>query len=210
LSVLVTMRQLIILFALPFQFCLSQESMLLIGKSEKICYLEQFTVAEPGALPSNLALYKAIYIFSNSTSQLTLTDLQRIIRYVENGGGLYTGSENWPFQAESRQITQELFKKENYGEYNTTTAHSSSQNGNLNLNNITEIPAGESTVAFPLDHRLTVEAWIDDQPLILSGNYGQGRIIIDGGYSRFYCDHRTVICDDLFERIKKYLCLKNN
>lgn len=198
------MKHFLLLFLIA-QRCFAQESILLIGNSEKLCYMEQFSIADPEKLPADLSSYKAIYIFSNSTSQLTKSDIQRIISYVENGGGLYTGSENWPFQAESRQITQELYKKENYGEYKISAASSSVQDGNLNLNTITEIPAGESTVAFPLDHRLTVEAWIEDQPLILSGNYGKGRIIIDGGYSRFYCTHRNEICDELFERFKKYL-----
>jgi hypothetical protein len=199
------MKQFLILCLLISQTCFAQESILLIGNSEKLCYLEQFSIANSEKLPDDLSIFKAIYIFSNSTSQLTKIDIQSIISYVENGGGLYTGSENWPFQAESRQITQELYKKENYGEYKISAASTSGQDGNLNLKTIAEIPAGESTVAFPLDHRLTVEAWIEDQPLILSGDYGKGRIIIDGGYSRFYCAHRTEICDQLFERFKDYL-----
>lgn len=185
--------------------CFAQESILVIGNSEKLCYLEQFPVVDSENLPADLSPYQAIYIFSSSTSQLTKDDIVRIISFVENGGGLYTGSENWPFQAESRQITQELYKKENYGEYKISVASSSVENGNLNLKTISEIPAGESTVAFPLDHRLTVEAWIEDQPLILSGKYGKGRIIIDGGYSRFYCAHRNEVCDELFERFKLFL-----
>lgn len=198
------MKQFFIFCCLIGHFTFGQSSVLLIGNSEKICYLDQFSLAEAGNLPNDLTSFKAIYIFSNSTSQLTPADIGRILSFVENGGGLYTGSENWPLQAESRQITQEMYRKENYGEYQKQEANSS-LNGNLNLNTITEIPAGESTVAFPLDYRLTVEAWIEDQPLILSGNYGKGRIIIDGGYSRFYCEHRTTICDELFERFKAYL-----
>ena len=50
------------------------------------------------------------------------------------------------------------------------------------------VPAGTTTVAFPLDYRLKVEAWINDEPLILSGESYKGKIIIDGGYSRFYCN----------------------
>jgi hypothetical protein len=202
------MKQLVILCCIISGFTFGQDPVLLIGNTEKLCYMDEFTIDETAILPRDLSSYKAIYIFSNSTSQLTQTDIQRIITFVENGGGLYTGSENWPFQAESRQITQELYRKENYGEYQKTKANSSVQGGNLHLNTITEIPAGESTVAFPLDHRLTVEAWIEDQPLILSGIYGKGRIIIDGGYSRFYCSNRTEICDELFERFKSFLILE--
>lgn len=202
------MKPFFILFWIIIHSCYSQEQLLLIGNCEKLCYLDAFSIAPSNTLPLDLSPFKAIYIFSNSTSQLTPTDIGRIVSFVEDGGGLYTGSENWPLQAESRQITQEIYKKENYGEYQITSASSSVQDGNLQLNSISEIPAGESTVAFPLDHRLTVEAWIEDQPLILSGNYGKGRIIIDGGYSRFYCAHRTVVCDELFARFKQFLCLQ--
>lgn len=182
----------------------SQTSILLIGNTEKLCYQEYFSVISD-TLPNELHLFKTIYLFSNSTSQLNKEDIKNIIHFVEDGGGLYIGSENWPLQAESNQITQELYKKESYGEYDKVTASTSSQEGNLQLSTISEIPAGKTTVAFPLDYRLTVEAWIDDQPFILSGNYGKGRIIIDGGYSRFYCENRTDTCNDIFQRFKTYL-----
>lgn len=177
---------------------------MLIGNSEKLCYQEYFSKISD-TLPDEISQFKAIYLFSNSTSQLDKEDIENIIHFVEAGGGLYIGSENWPLQAESNQLTQELYKKESYGEYDKVNANTSSQNGNLQLNTISEIPAGKSTVAFPLDYRLTVEAWIDDQPFILSGNYGKGRIIIDGGYSRFYCENRIDSCDEIFQKFKIYL-----
>jgi hypothetical protein len=43
----------------------------------------------------------------------------------------------------------------------------------------------QSTVTFPMDYRLKVEVWSGDEPLILSGNFGKGKIILDGGYARF-------------------------
>ena len=186
----------------------SQTQMLLLGNTEKLCYQEYFSVISD-SLPDELNQFKVIYLFSNSTSQFDKLDIKNIIQFLESGGGLYIGSENWPLQAESNQITQELYKKESYGEYDKTSARTSNQKGNLQLNTISEIPAGKSTVAFPLDYRLTVEAWIDDQPLILSGEYGNGRIIIDGGYSRFYCENRTEICDEMFLKFTKYLQLSN-
>lgn len=203
------MRLLFIICCLFSLTSRAQESILFIGNCEKICYLDHFTYWSPNELPPDLSEFQAIYIFSNSTSKLTHSDVNRIIDFVAEGGGLYSGSENWPFQAESKQITQELFKKESYGEYHKINANTSSQAGNLQLNTISKIPAGESTVAFPMDYRLTVEAWIEDQPLILSGNYGKGRIIIDGGYSRFYCEHRTEDCDEIFKRFRTYLTLKH-
>jgi len=198
------MKSLVILYFFISHSTFGQSLILLIGNSEKLCYKEHFLVISD-TLPNELSKFNAIFIFSNSTSQLKSKDIERIINFVENGGGIYSGSENWPLQAESKQITRELYSKESYGEYDKLTANTSTQSGNLKLNTISKIPAGESTVAFPLDYRLTVEAWIDDQPLILSGTYGKGRVIIDGGYSRFYCDHSTEICDEMFMRFINYL-----
>jgi len=59
-----------------------------------------------------------------------------------------------------------------------------------------------------LDYRLKVEAWLNDQPLILSGNYKKGRIIIDGGYSRFYCENMSKTSSELWLRFKSFLVKK--
>ena len=114
------------------------------------------------------------------------------------------GAENWPLQAESNQLTKKLYLKESFGEYNSDVAEIEQKSGNLRLERET-IPAGKSTVAFPMDYRLRVEAWVADQPLILSGDLDQGKIIIDGGYSRFYCDQRSDATDELWQAIMTYL-----
>ena len=88
------MKQLVILCCIISGFTFGQDPVLLIGNTKKLCYIDEFTIDETAILPRDLSSYKAIYIFSNSTSQLTQTDIQRIITFVENGGGLYTGSEN--------------------------------------------------------------------------------------------------------------------
>lgn len=147
-------------------------------------------------------------VFSNSISNFDERDIERITDYVQQGGGLYLGADNWPLQSEANQMTRALYSKESYGEFNERTAEVNATSGNLNLNELTTIPAGESTVAFPLDPRLTVEAWVKDEPLILSGRLGKGRIIIDGGYSRFYCANRSEISDELLFTILSFLSIK--
>ena len=117
------------------------------------------------------------------------------------------GAENWPLQAESNQITEKLYLKSSYGSYDQEIADNP-PGGNLKLNELDTIPAGRSTVAFPLDYRLKVEAWVDDQPLIQSGQIGEGRIIVDGGYSRFYCDQRNNDTDSILVRFINYLTQK--
>jgi hypothetical protein len=187
-------------------------SKLLHGQAETAVFGNQSFFCSPDTsithldeIPKDLSPYKSIFIFSNATSLISKYNAERLISYVKNGGGLYIGSENWPLQAEAQQLTQLMYNKEHFGEFRQALAEKSPTQNNLELDEIESLPAGNSTVAFPLDYRLKVEAWVEDQPLILSGEYGAGRIVIDGGYSRFYCDQRNKNTDLLFLEIIRYL-----
>jgi len=199
------MRMLLICFVLISLKGFGQKgaSGLLIGNVDKLCLPDsQLVITE--TLPDSLENYRTIFLFSNATSFLDTADINRIEKFVENGGGLYSGADNWPLQAEANQITQQIYKKESFGYYESRVAKSA-EAGNLRLNDLDTIPAGNTTSAFPMDYRLRVEAWIEDQPLIQSGHYGNGRIVIDTGYSRFYCDLRDENSDAVFERVYRFL-----
>lgn len=174
----------------------------MIGNYNSLC-LPDTSIQQCDSLPANLNDYDVIFLFSTSTSNFSEYDVERLTDFVDQGGGLYAGSDNWPMQSQSNQFTQHVYKKQCYGDFDRVEAEATS--GNLNLKELEDIPAGKTTVAFPLDYRLQVEAWVGDQPLILSGKFGNGRIIIDGGYSRFYCDAKKEESDLLFERFKHYL-----
>ena len=198
------MRLLIfILFTSSFVF--SQENQtILLGNYNSLCLNDSLFIASD-SLPESLENVQVIMLLSGSTSNLNHDDVERIVDFVENGGGLYSGAENWPMQAESNQVTHRIYKKESYGEFEKVNAQSAMPSGNLALNSMDSIPAGNTTVAFPMDYRLKVEAWVEDQPIILSGQLGKGRIIIDGGYSRFYCINRTIESDELLRIFLEFL-----
>ncbi len=196
---------LFILLLLSGFFSRAQQSALILGNHTALCLPDSTDIDVSDDLPSQLEQYHIILLFSNAQSSLSEADIDRIISFVETGGGLYTGSENWPLQAESNLITDRLYRKQSFGNYNDVEAEINQNEGNLQLSKENTIPAGNTPVAFPLDPRLKVEAWISDQPLILSGNVGEGRIIIDGGYSRFYCDQRDIRTDLLFRKILLFL-----
>lgn len=176
---------------------------LLVGNYGSIC-MEDSSILKVLELPESLDSFKIICLFSNSTSSLNELEASRVEEFVRSGGGLYLGAENWPLQAESNQLTQKLYLKESFGEYDAAVAEIERESGNLGLEMDT-IPAGRSTVAFPMDYRLRVEAWVADQPLILSGKVDEGKVIIDGGYSRFYCDQRSDVTDSLWAAIIAFL-----
>lgn len=193
----------IFLFVSSLVFGQKTPQTLVIGNATNICFADS-TLKISDTLPSNLDSFSVIFMFSNATSQLKETDIESIETFLTKGGGVYTGSDNWPLQAEANQITNQFYQKESFGLYDATLAQTNTD-GNLRLKDLDSVPAGRTTSAFPLDYRLTVEAWVDDQPLILSGKYGKGRIVIDTGYSRFYCDQRDKNTDALFERIQQFL-----
>lgn len=176
---------------------------LIVGNFSSIC-MEDSSVSKARSLPDSLDSFKVICFFSNSTSSLTDDEVNRVESFVRSGGGLYLGAENWPLQAESNQLTKKIYLKESFGEYDFPDAQIEKTSGNLGLEMDT-IPAGRSTVAFPMDYRLRVEAWVADQPLILSGKLDEGKVIIDGGYSRFYCDQRSDVTDVLWKAIIAFL-----
>lgn len=195
----------LIFFLFPF-LSFAQDStnqVLIVGNFDSIC-LEDSSISKVKVLPETLDSYEIICLFSNATSSLTEDEAKRIEKFVRSGGGLYLGAENWPLQAESNQLTKKLYLKESFGEYDSPVAEIEQQSGNLKLEMET-IPAGRSTVAFPMDYRLRVEAWVSDQPLILSGKVDQGKVIIDGGYSRFYCDQRSDVTDSVWTAIIAFL-----
>ena len=200
------MRQLTF-FILFFSFnCFGQSDslVLVIGNYKSICALDS-VYHYSDSLPEKITGYSTIWVFSSSTSRLKSIDLQRLTSYIEDGGGLYIGSENWPLQAEANQITQEIYLKSSFGNYQASQAEICTVSGNLRLDSLDSLPAGKTIVAFPMDYRLKVEAWVSDQPLILSGELGKGHIIIDGGYSRFYCDQRSYETDMILKAFFDYL-----
>lgn len=187
--------------------CHSQQKILFLGNSSSICFeKDSISISKTDKLPDSLSSFQAIFIFSTAESILSSSDILRIKDYLEKGGGLYCGAENWPLQAESRQITLAFYAKESWGNFDQEKGviQTEDTKNNLFLKSDT-FPAGSTTVAFPMDYRLKVEVWVDDQPLIQSGTIGDGKIVIDGGYSRFYCANNDVEIDGIFLAILKWL-----
>lgn len=175
---------LLIFMLIPF-VSFSQDKILFVGNTQHICIdslLPSAIVSQE--FPEDLAPYGIIFIFSNARSVLSRDDETRLFEFLKEGNGLYLGAENWPLQAESNQLTEALFTKRAWGHFESAIATADSTGL---LKHMMTFPAGNTTVAFPLDYRLKVDAWVNDEPLILSGEVHSGRLVIDGGYSRFYC-----------------------
>ena len=166
--------------------CWGQVQILLLGNTKQLCFSDtskQFISSEK--LPKKLYEYHAIMVFSSAHSRLSPNEIDQIIQFVSDGGGLYIGSENWPLQAEGNALTERIYTKSVW----TAAEKPKKEISNIGIfRDIENFPPGSTPVVFPLDFQLHVEVWYNDEPLILSGKLGRGKILIDGGYSRFYCN----------------------
>lgn len=186
------MRKLIVvLFVLILQPVAGQTKILLLGNSKNICPQKSDTIQyfSVDSLPQQLNDYHALLIFSTARSNLTEVDQQKIIAYLESGKGVYLGCENWPLEAEANQLSIKLLGKGFWGnnEVDSTTLDDRDDAIFAKQESFT---AGNSTVQYPLDIRLKVEVWSVDEPLIMSTRVFGGQLILDGGYSRFYCSEK--------------------
>ncbi len=201
------MRILFLLLVLLLAFSAeSQKKILFIGNYQSICFsMDSLEIEKKGELPSDLTIYQSIFLFSSAESALTSIDVIRLENYLFDGGNIYCGAENWPLQAESNQLTSLLFGKICWGNFEEkqTNIEASASTNHLFVTQDT-FPTGKTTVAFPLDYRLKVEVWVNDHPLILSGNYGNGNIILDGGYSRFYCETMDATRNEILKMIVQF------
>lgn len=191
-----------LIFFLPLFAAAQDAGVLLIGNTKKICF-EEYNAVKSDSLPPELDQYAALFIFSNAESELSKAQLEQVKNYLEQGGNVYIGGENWPLQAEINAFTEANFNFACYGNFENKKAEAS-QKGRLNLENLEELPAGQTTTAFPLQAEMEVEAWVNDQPLILSALIGKGKLILDGGYSRFYCELKTTQSNELLQQIVRF------
>lgn len=185
----------------------SQMNVLYLGNTDEICdSLSNHHILKSKTLPKNLKAFDAIFIFSTANSYLTSGDIDSLENYLRTGKGIYIGAENWPMLEESNQLTSSWFRKNSWGNFNEEKAVVSVSN---KFDWKDSIPAGESTVSFPVDYRLHVDAWVNDEPLIQSGELLEGRIIIDGGYSRFYCNGITEEKKEILIQMLDFLSVKD-
>jgi len=202
--VLVHMRTFFIFLFILFTLSkgIAQVNYLIVGNTHSICLdSTQFTFK---TTIDSLENYDVLFIFSTANSRLTETDLDRIQAFLSAGKGVYVGCENWPLQAEAQQLTHRLLSKEFWGETNEGVATTNVLSESI-FNEKATIPAGKSIVLFPMDIRLNVEAWVEDEPIILSSEFFGGRLILDGGYSRFYCTEMNEVTLEVWDILLNYL-----
>lgn len=185
------------------------QNVLLIGNNESIVLhkMDSIKYSYQSELPDEIEMYDCILLFSTAKNSITDEQFDLLLTYVSNGKGLYCGAENYPLNAEFDQFLKILTGQVSYGKYDCEQAVYDHQS-NLKQNHIEKVDAGNSIVSFPLDHRMQVDLWVNDQPLIASMNFNKGRIVLDGGYSRFYNSESEDVVR-LWNSIIAYLCKLN-
>lgn len=181
-----------------------QARVLFTGNTSSLCYdIDTIEITMLNTFPDSISEYDAIFIFSSAQSILSEKNIEHLNTFLKSGKGVYIGSENWPLQAESHQLTTFYYSKQAWGNFTSEKAKVAEESI---LYPSDTISSGTTTVAFPMDYRLKVEAWIDDEPLISSGELMGGKVILDGGYSRFYCAEKNKDSQQILERFIQFLC----
>lgn len=199
------MRGYFIFLLLLSSSAFGQSTALVLGNHQSVYLPESDHIQRVDSLPANLDSVCCVFLFSNATSTLKSSEVDQLVGFLEKGGGLYLGADNWPLQSEANQLTQLIYGKEYYGAFESQETEINDQNPQLRLTKIAHVPAGQSTCAFPLDHRLSVEVWQEDQALVLTGYVSSGRVILDGGYSRFYAHNRSAESDFVLFEFLRFL-----
>lgn len=183
----------------------AQQNILFVGNTAPLFIEENtsFIISTLDSIPDSIEKYDAIFIFSGAVSTLRTEQIPVLLTYVSHGNGLYCGADNYPLFEEFNEISEFIFGKKVWGNFTASKAILA-ENSFLNTTKNDSIDAGETTVAIPLDARVRVEAWIEDEPIITSLQLGKGKIVFDGGYSRFFngqkAENRTV-----FDAIVQFL-----
>ena len=165
----------------------AQKNILVIGNSDGICFDSSYNVNVDSDL-DDLLSYDIALIFSGASSCLKNEDFTNIIEFISRGGGLYLGCENFSFQS--------------WGNFQSSYAKVSDDS---EITELKEIPTGNSVAVFPMNSNFKVDVWLDDNPMVMSGNFSSGRIVVDGGYSRFYCSEINETSKMFFLNLIKYL-----
>jgi hypothetical protein len=193
-----------LLIILIFFFCKSQyaqKEILVIGNYNEICFDTNLNI-EFGTHLDKLLDYDIVLIFSGVISAIKPDEIPKIIEFISKGGSLYLGCDNWPFQAESNLILEFLFSFHSWGNFDATSARVSEAS---ELTCMKEIPPGNSVAVFPLSPYFEVDVWVTDKPLIMSGSFERGILVVDGGYSRFYCSNWCRNSSQIFADLISYL-----
>ncbi len=143
-----------------------------------------------------------LVIFSTANSRLGEVEQNIILDFVNAGGSLYLGAENFPFNEECNQLSEKFLQLKGYGNFDNDSLKFSPNNF-LDLSEQSNVESGISTICFPMDFRTKVIAWSNDNPIIISARFGKGKIILDGGYSRFYEIENQVFFNQLIAFLLK-------
>jgi hypothetical protein len=195
------MRLTILFFSLSF-FCIGQE-VLMYGNSQVNFHEELILEVRriDSIVQNELDSCDLLLIFSTGNSRLSEEEQNLIVDFVTEGGSLYLGAENFPFNEECNQLSERFLQLKGYGNFVSDSLMFSADNS-LDLIGKPNFESGISTISFPMDFRTKVIAWSNDNPIIISAEFGKGKIILDGGYSRFYNEENRMFFEIILTFLK--------
>lgn len=176
------------------------DTVIVYGNHQPICHLKNCIYIDS---ISKIKFYagKTFYILS-TLQTISEKEVALIKNHLQLGGNLYIGLDNWPHQKEGVVILSSWFQIHFYDE--EKKGHLKKGYGVLNgpdsINSYVQ-----SNGYFSIHPNFKIEYWSNDCPVIMSAQHGKGRMIIDGGYVRFFCENISKEDAILLNEIIQYL-----
>jgi hypothetical protein len=181
-------------------FSQQKDSILVFGNRHSICHLTRVKYLDSIAELKHYE-HKPFYIFS-TINTITENDIAVIKAHLEKGGNLYIGLDNWPQQKEGIEILASWFQIDFFDEGKKGLL----KKGNGVLNGPDSINSYvQSNGYFSIQPNFKIEYWSNDCPVIMSSMLGKGKLIIDAGYVRFFCENISDEDTILLKEIIRYL-----
>jgi hypothetical protein len=170
---------------------------------EKGFSVYRYSNAAPTPEDLEIALSKAcqLWVISSSTQQLNDEHAEVIERFFYSGKGVYIWGDNSPFHADANFLAQKLvgvsmsggFQGGQNVAFKTDATKSGMKENHLITTGLEYVFEGItiSKLADP-DNKLTPLIWSTDGNVVTAIYENQGqRLILDGGFTRLYCNWET-------------------
>lgn len=148
----------------------------------------------------SLQSYSQLWIFSSGNNQISVPFKDSILSFLAAGKGVYLGAENEPFWEEANSITESVWNTSFYGNFAGERVSVSRNETEVKTESI-DFYQGNTVSVFPMHPSFQVISWVEDEPLLLMTREENQKVIVDGGYSRFFVGRE----EGLIELILEYL-----
>ena len=174
-----------------------------------------YHVRMPIDLDSRLAKACQVWLISGQINTITPSHLSSLRSFYDQGKGLYIWGDNDPWNADANYITQNFFETNIRGNYIGCKVVGIRKNNSgpgiiedhLMSTGIVSFYEGHTIARIYMNQNLKPLVYSTDGNVVTAySDAGGKRVLIDGGYTRLYCDWNTAGTDRYVVNAAGWLC----